>query len=120
MSAKAEEGQHHVLVIALQCHDFGRALLQVEDDLDRIARRRAAIDIVADEHHGVVRARSDRFHDCRELIGASVDIADREQTPLMLLFVAKHYTWFPFLPIASNAEQLAWILEDHAAPRRKD
>ncbi len=90
MPGQAEKGQHHVLMIALERDDLRRSLLQVHDDLDRIARRGSAIDIIADEYDRVVLGRRDRLDDGSQLGGASMNVADREQPSLMFLLVAKH------------------------------
>src|SRR5208337_3142331 len=68
-----------VLMIALQEHAFRIAAFQFQRELDNVARRRAAIDVVADEYHRVARGRRDRLENRAQFIGASVDIADREQ-----------------------------------------
>src|SRR5262249_1675525 len=77
---QAQKREHHVLMVALQEYALSSGLfLQTQGQIDDIASGRPPVDIVADEDDLVAGAGRYGLEDCTELIGASVDVADREQ-----------------------------------------
>src|SRR5690242_4772372 len=55
-------------------------LFELQQQFDHIPRRRAAIDIITHEHHGIIGSGVDIFKQCAQLIRTTMDVADREDT----------------------------------------
>src|SRR5262249_54560376 len=108
VSGQSQKREHHVLMVALQEYAFSSGLfLQTQGQIDDIAGGWSPIDIVADEDDLVAGAGRDGLEDCAELIGASVDVADCEQTSGLGFGVARHgvVRWFQRSPSVSLAPE---------------
>src|SRR6185503_6822475 len=58
-----------------------RASAPLEEMLDDTARVRATIDVIADEHDGVLGAGGNGVEEPLQLVDTAVDVADREDAP---------------------------------------
>ena len=80
VAPELQVAEEHVLVVAAQ-KDGARPLVAYpEHAVDELAGRGAAVDVVAEEHEGIVRRRADVREQDVELVGTSVKIADGVET----------------------------------------
>src|SRR5690606_30854696 len=79
--AEAQEVEEHLLVVAAQQDRGWQPLAQLEEELDRVPRRRAAVDVVTEEDELIVRTGIDVGDQALELGRAPVHVAHAQQTP---------------------------------------
>src|SRR5262249_43206298 len=79
VAVEPEEGEEHVLVVSAQEDRVGEPPSELEQELDALPRRRAAVHVAAEEDEASGGAGVDRRQEHLELGGASVDVADAEE-----------------------------------------
>src|SRR5262249_1349883 len=74
----AQEGEEHVLVVALQEHAGRPFVPQPDEPTDDAARRGAAIDVIAEKADGIASPRLEGVEQALHLVHAAVHAADDE------------------------------------------